>query len=86
MAHRSTARAPLPGRGDHAPCRASRHPAPRPSCLREMDERVATAIRREGVSRGTALALYGDAVTAHPDDPCAARDRLEALLAELVAA
>jgi hypothetical protein len=82
MPHRSTGRhAADVGAARHDRCRAGAGRGTRVGCLRAMDERVAAAIRRGGVSRGTALALHGAAVEAHPDDPCAARDRLEDLLA-----
>jgi hypothetical protein len=65
-----------------------RHVEPhgRTDCVRDMDRRIAAAIRRDGISRGTALAIYGEAVETHPGDPCSAREQLTVALGELVLA
>jgi hypothetical protein len=60
--------------------------APRPDCIRDMDQRIAEAIRRHGLTRGAALALYGEVVETYPEDPCSARQVLEDALGDLVLA
>jgi hypothetical protein len=73
-------------RADHDGCRVGAGDVGRSDCVKEMDRRIADAIRKDGLTRGAALALYGEAVEAAPEDPCAARDRLTASLGELVLA
>jgi hypothetical protein len=87
--HRSTVltavSSPAPaGREDHDRCAVPAHRvAPRPDCIRDMDRRIAEAIRRHGLTRGAALALYGEAVATYPEDPCSARQLLEDALGDL---
>jgi hypothetical protein len=58
----------------------------RHECVRDMDRRIADAVRRGGLTRGAALALHGEVVETHPEDPCSARELLELSLGELVTA
>jgi hypothetical protein len=51
-----------------------------------MDRRIAEAIRQHGLTRGAALALYGEAVETYPEDPCSARQLLEDALGDLTLA
>jgi hypothetical protein len=85
MTHRSTGRLTLPAAGGHERCHVV-GPHTRAECVRDMDARIARAIRSGGLTRGAALALYGDVVETHPEDPCAARDHLEDVLDELTLA
>jgi hypothetical protein len=74
-------------RGNHDRCAVPAHRvAPRPDCIRDMDQRIAEAIRRHGLTRGAALALYGEAVETYPEDPCSARQLLEDALGDLALA
>jgi hypothetical protein len=90
--HRSTVLAavssPDPaGRGNHDRCAIPVHRVvPRPDCIRDMDRRIAEAIRQHGLTRGAALALYGEAVETYPEDPCSARQLLEDALGDLTLA
>jgi hypothetical protein len=92
MSHRSTVRAAVPtsaatGRLGHERCAAPGEPAHvRSDCERDMDQRIGDAIRRHGLTRGAALALYGEAIETHPEDPCLARQQLEDALGDLVLA
>jgi hypothetical protein len=85
MTHRSTGRRPLPAAGGHERCQVV-GPHTRAECVRDMDARIARAIRSGGLTRGAALALYGDAVASFPEDPCAARAHLEDVLDDLTLA
>jgi hypothetical protein len=89
MTRRSTfAATPRPHPGCHRPLGdgsgSTSHA--RSSCVRDMDQRIADAVRRDGLTRGAALALYGEVMETHPEDPCSARDRLAEALGELVLA
>jgi hypothetical protein len=59
---------------------------PRGDCERDMDRRIAEVIRRGLLTRGAALALHGEVVETHPDDPCSAHQLLTRSLEELVPA
>jgi hypothetical protein len=59
---------------------------PRSACVRDMDRCIADAVSRHGLTRGAALALYGEAVERHPEDPCSAREQLAEALGDLVLA
>jgi hypothetical protein len=74
-------------RGSDDRCAVPTHRvAPRPDCIRDMDQRIADAIRQHGLTRGAALALYGEAVETYPEDPCSARQLLEDALGDLALA
>jgi hypothetical protein len=49
-----------------------------------MDRRIADVIRRGLLTRGAALALHGEVVETHPEDPCSAHQLLTRSLEELV--
>jgi hypothetical protein len=71
---------------DHDECRPGPGGFGRSDGVKDMDRRIADAIRHDGLTRGAALALYGEAVESAPEDPCTARDRLTASLGDLVLA
>jgi hypothetical protein len=58
----------------------------RDECERDMDRRIAEVIGRGVLSRGAALALHGEVVETHPEDPCSAHRLLTRSLEELVPA
>jgi hypothetical protein len=61
-------------------------PRAREDCERDMDRRIADVIHRGLLTRGAALALHGEAVETHPEDPCSAHRVLTRSLEELVPA
>jgi hypothetical protein len=74
---------------DHSPGAGTvdvRSSHPRGDCDRDMDRRIAEAISRGILTPGAALALHGEVVETHPEDPCSAHRLLTRSLDELVLA
>jgi hypothetical protein len=67
-------------------CRCRDEAGAQHECVRDMDRRIAEAVLAGGLTRGAALALYGEVVETHPDDPCSARQLLTRSLGDLVPA